>query len=129
MRQPRSTQQGNSIVEVLVTISLLAISGLAVAQSTIRAFSSLNRSYRTSLAGQVALDRMEILAERDPSTLENSLDETNEAVVMSGATFYRSTSIVVNSDGSRTVTVSVRSPQNLSGKATLSTTLPLRGNL
>ena len=126
---PQRSEQGLSVVEVLVAISLLAISGLAVAQSTIRSFSHLNQSYRTSIASQIALEHLELFAQRDPSTLEATASESSTTVTQSGLTFYRSTAISVNSDGSRTVSVSVTSPRGLTGKASLSTTFPLWGDV
>jgi Tfp pilus assembly protein PilV len=130
MKRPGQHPEGGlSVVEVLVAIALLAISGLAVAQSTIRSFSYLNQSYRTSLASQIALERLELLAQRDPSTLVESESESATQVVHSGLTFYRSTLISINTDGSRTVSVTVNSPSGTQGKAALSTTFALWGDV
>jgi prepilin-type N-terminal cleavage/methylation domain-containing protein len=121
-------ERGVSMVEVLVAISILAISGLAVTQSTIRSFATLNQSYRTSVASQIALDKIESFAQQDPSTIQTSSNESNNSVTHSGLQFLRSTSVAVNSDGSRTITVSVASQNGWPGSASLSTTLPLWGN-
>jgi Tfp pilus assembly protein PilV len=122
-------ERGLSAVEVLVAIALLAISGLAVAQSTIRSFSFLNQSYRSSLASQIALEQLELLAQQNPATLQESGGESAAQVIHSGLTFYRSTTISINSDGSRTVSVSVSSPTGMHGKASLSTTFALWGDV
>jgi Tfp pilus assembly protein PilV len=122
-------ERGLSVVEVLVAISLLAISGLSVAQSTIRSFAHLSQSYRTSVASQIALEHLELIAQRDPSTLGATENESSTTVIQSGLTFYRSTVISVNGDGSRTISVSVTSPTGLTGRASLSTTLPLWGDV
>jgi Tfp pilus assembly protein PilV len=124
----RNVESGVSMVEVLVAMSLLAISGLAVTQSTIRAFGTLNQSYRTSVASQIALDKIENLAQQDPSTIQSTSNETNSSVTQSGLQFLRSTRVTVNSDGSRTIIVSVTSPTGSPGTASLTTTLPLWGN-
>lgn len=124
----KTCERGVSVVEVLVAISLLAISGLAVAQSTIRSFATLSQSYRTSVASQIALDKIESLAQLDPSTIQTTSNESKTSITQSGLLFYRSTSITINSDGSRTILVSVTSPTGLSGKSTLTSTLPLWGN-
>jgi Tfp pilus assembly protein PilV len=124
----RTSESGASMVEVLVAMSLLAISGLAVTQSTIRAYATLNQSYRTSVASQIALDKIESLAQQDPSTIQTTSNESHSAVTQTGLQFFRTTTVTVNADGSRTVLVTVTSPSGSPGTASLTTTLPLWGN-
>ena len=118
-----ATQEGGfSLIEVLVSISILAVVGLAVATSTIRSYVFLKQSTRSSLASQLALDKIEMLATVDPTTLTAANNSTEPSVNRNGVTFSRSTVITVNSDGSRTATVTVLPLSGTGGRATFTTT-------
>lgn len=122
------TERGFSIVEVLVSISILAVVGLSIASSTINSYVFLKRSFRSSLASQLALDKLELLATVNPDTLTTANNSTETNLKRDSVTFTRTTTITVNADNSRTVSVSVSSTSGSGGKASFTTTLPQWGN-
>ena len=127
--QSRNSGEGAfSMLEILVSISLLAVVGLAVATSTIRAYVFLKQSMRSSLASQLALDKIEMLATVNPSTLTTANGGTEPSLLQDGVTFSRITTITVNADGSRTASVVVTSLTRTGGRATFTTTFPQWGN-
>ncbi|MCB0320179.1 MAG: hypothetical protein KDD60_04580 [Bdellovibrionales bacterium] len=99
-------ESGMYIAEALVAITLLAVMGLGLAQATILSLKTRQKAAYDSVAHQLAVERMEEFANEDPASLMNgdSWDEKIERGVMS---FNRNSSVVVNSNGSRTVYVDV----------------------
>ncbi len=117
-------ESGMSLIEVLVAMSVLAILALSVAQSTVRSYRFFLQSTRSSLASQLALDKIEALAATNPALL-NASTTTESDVMRDNVRFNRVTRVIVNSNGSRSVTVTVTATNAGSGgKAVLSSTFP-----
>lgn len=119
-------ERGFTVIEVLVSIVILGVVGLAVAMNTIKSYTFLKRGIRNSYAAQLALDKIETLAAKDPSTLSSANNQTESGLSWRNVKFNRTTTITVNSDGSRTISVSVTGAnKSLGGKANMVSTLPL----
>lgn len=120
---------GFGLIEVLVSIVILSIVGLATARSSITAMSSLQRSQRNTLAYQLAMTKLESMISIDPTGLDSGDNSTESSIIAEGAEFTRTVAIVVNTDQSRQITVSV-APKDLSlgGVSTISHTVSLWGN-
>lgn len=121
----RKGQQGFSLIEVLVAMMILSVVALATASNTIKGFVFFKRNTRQAYASQLALDRLELFAAQDPAALAASTSTEN--LTYRHVKFTRVTSITANSDGSRTIDVTV-SGTGLGGKANFKTTVPARGN-
>lgn len=121
----RKSQAGFSLIEVLVAMLILSIVALATASNTIKGFVFFKRNTRQAYASQLALDRLELLAAQDPAILAASTSSEN--ITYRNVSFVRTTTIVANSDGSRSIEISV-SGTGLGGKAMFTTTVPARGN-
>jgi prepilin-type N-terminal cleavage/methylation domain-containing protein len=120
-------QQGVSIIEVLVSMVILSIVALATCNNTIKGFVFFKRVARQSYASQLALDRLETLAARDPSTLTSADSSTESQLNYRNVQFERTTTVTVNADNSRTVSVVVSSAA-LGGHASFATTFSARGS-
>ncbi len=115
-------QNGFSMLEVLVSVAILSIVGLGISQSSIGMLRARTVTLNKQVSTQLATEKLEQYAALDPLTLsaENS---NSESLSHAGKSFLRSSTITVNSNGSRTVTVSVRpADASQSGSANLSGT-------
>ena len=108
----RCAQAGSTIVEVLVAIVLFGLVGLSMATSNIYGIKFQKRAELGNLATNLAVTKIEQLAGYDPTTLDAGDNSSETGIAVSGhsITFNRVTTITVNSDGSRTVQVTVSSP-------------------
>lgn len=123
-----SNQRGMTLVEVLVALVLLSVVPLGLTYSSILSYKVIHRNQRHSVASQLALDRMEDLAATNPANLNDTFDETENNVVVDGASFTRITEVTLNADNSRTVLVTVTGNEaSLGGRATVSSTFALWG--
>jgi Tfp pilus assembly protein PilV len=116
-RRPGET--GSSLLEVLVSISLLAISGLAISMNSIMALKTLKFVELNHIASTLAISKLEEFASIDAADISPAMNETEPAVVWPDSliTFHRTSTVVVNADQSRTVTVAVsnnETPMNTS---------------
>ncbi|WKZ56850.1 MAG: prepilin-type N-terminal cleavage/methylation domain-containing protein [Bdellovibrionota bacterium] len=126
----RSGQCGFSIIECMVALTVLAIGALGVARSISNTLSVSKRTMRHSIAMQLASERLEELAAVDPQSLDETDNSAEADMLVDNITFSRTTTVVVNDDQSRTVTVTVAgSVAELGGGVTLSATYPLWGQL
>lgn len=100
---------GMSLIEVLVAITLLSLSGLAISNSAIHAFQSLKFVELNHVANILAISKMEEIAARDTVEIDTSLNGIESSVEWADLeiTFSRSTDVTVNADGSRSVVISV----------------------
>lgn len=122
-------ESGFSIVEALVAIVLLAIVGLASAKNSIMSMSTLKRSMRNSIATQLAVEKLEELGSIDPINLDATDNLVEAAVTQDNISFNRTTTIVVNADQSRSITVVVAAnDENLGGSYTATSRFSLWGN-
>jgi prepilin-type N-terminal cleavage/methylation domain-containing protein len=107
---PASSEQGMTLIEVLVAILLIGIVSMAVAVNTINALSVAKKTHINYLASNLALSKVEQLAAYEASQLSAlSTTETHLTTAGTDLTFKRTTTIVKNSDNSRTITVRVDS--------------------
>lgn len=113
-------------MEVLVSLVLLSLVAFNLAYSSVFSMKTFKRTLRHTLAAELAMEKMEELSATNPSSLDNNDDLQEPNVEAEGIRFSRATDITVNSDGSRTVTVTVTGDeQSLGGNATFSTTFAL----
>lgn len=120
-------QKGLSIIEAMVSVSLLSVLMLATAHGISTSFKTTKREIRDSEALQLALEKMEQLAAIDPSTL-TAAESGTEALTVDSIAFSRVTTVTVNADTSRTVQVQVTSTEQGGGNVSLSNTFALWGN-
>jgi len=123
-----SRDKGFTSIELLVAISILSIVALAVSINTVKSFVFLKRGIRTSYATELAQDKIEYFAAMDPTNLSSANNQTETNLVFNKVTFTRTSTVTSNSDGSRTVSVTVSGSHGLGGRATMATTLPLWRN-
>jgi len=122
-------EKGMSLLESLAAISILSVVGLSLTYSTIASYKLTHRNIRNSVAAQLALERMEEMAARNPSTLSSADNELEEAVYVDNMSFSRNTEIEVNVDGSRTIFVDVETNnESLGGRSSVVNTFALWGS-
>jgi type II secretion system protein I len=107
----RNKQKGFSLVEVLVSMAILAIMSLAVMKNSTGALRFSKFIESNHVASTLAISKMEEFAAINAVNLTSSLNETEDEVEWPGhnITFTRTSTIVVNSDNSRTVNIVVTS--------------------
>lgn len=107
-------ESGFALVEVLVSILVMAIISLGVAKNLIGALSTAKFTEVNHAASSLAISKMEELASIDVSLLDTSYNGTESAVVWPGLSisFTRDTTVTVNADDSRRVDVVVTSNSN-----------------
>lgn len=120
-------EEGFSLVEILVSLTLFSVLALNLLHSTVLSHRTAIRARRNSAAAQVALERMEQLSAVDPETLigfnGESMVETRYNV-----TFTRTVAVAIEADRTRTVNVSVTNPNpETGGTATLTGSFALWG--
>ena len=121
-------QAGFSLLEVLTGISILLVMSLGVAQSSIMSLSTYKRTVRHSLAQQLAIEKLEEFAHKNPTTYDASDSATENNLIESYVKFDRTTTITVGADGSRTVLVTVvAAKSDLGGYASYQSNFPLWG--
>ncbi len=106
-------QMGFSMIELLVAVALLGLSGLAISRSVIQGFRILKFSEVNFIANSLAMAKMEEFAAKDTIEITAALNAVEPAVTYPdlGLTFTRTSTIVENLDETRTVTVNVRTNQ------------------
>ncbi len=124
----RRNERGLSLIESLVAITILAVLGLSITYNTIYSYRITLRNIRYSVAAQLALERIEQLAARDPIGISSDNNE-NESLMRNGnMEFVRTTVVTINADNSRTVRVDVvAADESLGGRSSLSNTFALWG--
>jgi type II secretory pathway pseudopilin PulG len=121
-------QIGFSLLESLLVMWLLSIASLGLAYGTIGAFRQVDRVKRNQLAMQLATSRLEQLSAANPLSLGTG-STTETGVVLKNVSFSRVTTVAVNADQSRSVSVVVTGEQAVfGGRATMSTTFSLWGS-
>ncbi len=99
------------MIEVLVAISLFAVVALALTQSAIFGMRFQLQAQIGNLARNLAVSKAEQLAGVQIGDLNSSYNLTEPNLIVTGhkIAFTRTTSISVNTDGSRTVNIIVSS--------------------
>lgn len=103
--------RGFTLVEVLVSVTLLSIMGLAVANTASYSLRAHKYAEVANVAKNLAVSKAEELSGVRIDLLTDAYDgtETNLAVTGHTMLFTRVTNVTVNSDGSRTIDVTVSS--------------------
>lgn len=96
---------GALLIEVLVSLLLLSLIGLGAAMTTAATLRATGKTLRNATAAQLALDKLEQCAARDPLSLQSE----NDAPLIRGVEYLRNVTVTANGDASRTVVVQVRS--------------------
>lgn len=112
-REPyvHESERGFLMLEVMVALVVLAIVGVAITNSAYSALRFQKQAEIGSFARNIAVSRIEELAGVPTGTLSSSYNETNTTVTVPGTSvqFTRSTTVTANSDGSKSVSVTVGS--------------------
>ena len=108
---PRNDQRGSSMLEVLVATLILAIIGLTVTLSAISGIRFQKVSEIGNIAMNLAVSKAEELSGVRIDLLTDSYDATESNLLLTGhkISFKRVTDVTVNSDGSRTIAITVSS--------------------
>lgn len=124
----RTSESGFSLPDVLASLLILSIAALALTKSTVTSLSSAKRGVRSAVASHLAHNRMEELLAVSPQSLTAAHAETATPLIERGMTFVRSTTLTIEDDGTRIVTVSVKPvPSELGSETTLNGVFPLWG--
>jgi len=107
--EQQNNEGGFCLVELLVSVIIIAIITMGVAGSTIAAMKYAKFTEANHIASSLAISKMEELASRTASELDSSDSETEDAVTWPGTdfTFKRVTTVAVNADNSRRVEIVV----------------------
>lgn len=119
--------RGFSLIESLVSLSLVSITLVSLSQGVHTAFFSAKRVVRESLGFELARKRLEELEALPTASLTTTLNGTS-TVSSGGVRFTVQTTVVVNTDNSRTVTVLVTGTAGMGGNCTLTQTFSELGN-
>lgn len=116
-------EKGFLMLELMVAMVVLAIVGLAITTSAYSGLRFQKQAEIGNFARNIAVSRIEVLAGVPTGVLSSSYNETNTSVTVAGTnvTFLRSTAVVTNADGSKTVTITVASSSNLLSKSVVLT--------
>ena len=104
-------QTGMSLMSVLVAMVILSVVSLALSKNTIASLHIIKLTEVNYAASNLAVSKVEELAARNPIDLDDSFDDTENAVTTADLdiTFTRVTDVTVNADDTRIVHVTVTS--------------------
>ena len=107
----RQSEEGFTILSVLVAVVLLAIISLALSRNTMSSLKIMRLTEVNNAASNLAVSKIEEIAANDAADIDNSLDQTEGSVPYPGMdiTFTRTTDVTVNADETRTINVQVAS--------------------
>lgn len=118
-------EKGSSLISILMSIAIVAIMGISVSQSSAMAIRMRHKALNDSLALQLAQETIEDFATVDMSTL-NDGQVINNSTSKGERTFNIQSTVSVNADNTRTITVSVSlETPTLGGNASLQNTFAL----
>lgn len=121
----KTNEEGFSIIEVVVSIMIIASMSLGILSNILMALHSDKLVEVNQAAYNLALSKVEQFAAIKPSQLDASDDQSETGVAVSGMniTFARSAQVTVNADNSRTIQVDVSSERsNLATSVSYTTT-------
>lgn len=115
------------MIELLVSISIIAVTGLAMSMSVIQSFRTAKFIEINHIANTLALGKIEEFAAKDTVDITAALNSDEPAITWPdfGITFRRVSNVVVNADNSRTVTVTVSSNYHQATTVSLVTTFAM----
>jgi type II secretory pathway pseudopilin PulG len=104
-------EQAFGLLEVLFAVVLIGIVATSVSLSVVSSAQTIKRTQVHYMASNAAISKIEEFAAVKPDTFGESASgtETNVSIAGSALTYTRETTVEVNSDGSRSVTVNVSS--------------------
>jgi Tfp pilus assembly protein PilV len=121
-----SSEEGFSLIEVLVAMIFAGIVSISITSSVLLALRTEKNTEVHFAASVLASDKMEQLLSIDALNLDASYNEndTNVQWADMNFNFLRTTNVVVNADDSRTVTVQIKTdndsfPVNVSFTSTM----------
>jgi type II secretory pathway pseudopilin PulG len=99
------------LLEVLFAVVLIGIVATAVSLSVVSSAQTIKRTQVNYMASNAAISKIEEFAALDPESFDegDSDTETNLTISGSALSYTRETTIDINADGSRSVTVNVSS--------------------
>lgn len=106
------SQEGISIVELLMSMLVVGVSLAAMNKNIMTAFDVQKSRDVSSMSSSLAYFKLEELMSFNPKSLSSSLNETETDVSYEGIesfNFTRATTITSNSDGTKTLNVTVSS--------------------
>ena len=105
------SEEGFTILSVLVAVVLVAIISLALSRNTMASMKIMRLTEINNFASNLAVSKIEEIASRASSEIDSSLDEveSNVSFPNTDITFRRTTTVTVNGDDTRTITVDVAS--------------------
>ena len=127
-REIQRQEEGVTLIEVLVSLTLVAIAASGVYSGISTSLKVTKMTEVHYLASTIAISRIEELSSIDVTDLDNSYNETDTNVSWTGVnlTFLRDTTVVTNADDSRTITVNVTTDNDaLPANVSFSTTFAL----
>ena len=99
------------MIEVLVALLLIGLISLGIAANAIGSFHILKKTEENYAASNLALSKIEQLSAIPVNELSADDNSVEDSVTVSGMNtiFKRTTTVAVNADSSRTITVKVES--------------------
>lgn len=126
MSNKKFLENGVTLIEALMAITLVSIVLLAHIQAIISNTQTYNRTRRNSLAMQQAVELMEQYSSKNLDALDSSYDLSEASFLYNGIRFERTVSVTANADPSVRIEVSVASvATGLSGNVTLTKDIAL----
>ncbi|MCB0360286.1 MAG: type II secretion system protein, partial [Bdellovibrionales bacterium] len=100
-------ERGTTLIEVLVSLLIIAIMSLGVMKNSVVAMRASKLTELNHAASSLAISKIEELAAIDTQNLDATFSATETDVAWGGVetTFTRVTSVVVNANDSRDVSV------------------------
>jgi hypothetical protein len=95
-------------MDLLLAAVILSIIAVAVTLSSVTISRTSESIFASSIASQLANDKLEELALIDPKLLDATYSTMELEVKSQGHTFQRQVVVMVNSDGSRHVEITVK---------------------
>ena len=110
----KTDQQGFTLLELLITIVLIGILGMGISMSLITTMKVYESNKVDRAANTLAGSKLEQLLAIKPDLLDDSDDSSETGLSISGTniTFSRTVDITVESNGSRSISVTVESENN-----------------
>ena len=106
----KNKEQGFGLLEILVSMSLLAVVGLSLASSMYTAIRTQKKTLYADVAYNLAVNKVELYAAINTADLDDTYDDNETGLTLStlpDITFDRVTDVTVNADNSRTVDITV----------------------
>lgn len=103
---------GFSLIEVLVSISILSIVALGIGAGMIVGLKTYKKAQVNAALRTLAKEQLETMAGINPQEIDDTYDDNETGLTVSSIsnmTFSRETDVTVNADNSRTVVVTVAS--------------------